>query len=42
MTDRALQSSLGQAARTYIEETHSLDAILQQEKEIYANIKSGY
>ena len=42
MTDRALQSSLEQAARTYIEETHSLDAILQQEKEIYANIKSGY
>jgi len=42
MMDRALQSSLEQAARTYIEETHSLDAILQQEKEIYANIKSGY
>jgi glycosyltransferase involved in cell wall biosynthesis len=39
MPNQELRCRLGQAARQYIETTHSLDAIIQQEKEIYANIK---
>ena len=39
MPDQEFKARLGQAARTYIEKTHSLDAILKQEKEIYANIQ---
>ena len=39
MSDRERQGRLGEAARRYIEETHSLDVILKQEKDIYANIR---